>query len=165
MSRLAHGERAAFDSLYLALRPRALGVARLRLGDAEAADVAQQALERVFARASEFTPGRPCLPWFYGIVANEIQSSRRRGARLVLDEASALELPAEEDDAEAQLLERELRRALGSAIDELDADAAHAISALLGGSAPPNVKPATFRKRLSRAYSKLRFLLGDNNAS
>jgi RNA polymerase sigma-70 factor (ECF subfamily) len=165
MSRLAHGERSAFDALYLALRPRALGVARLRLGETEAADVAQQALERVFARASEFTPGRPCLPWFYGIVASEIQSNRRRRARLVLEEAPGLELAAEGDDAEAELLQRELRRALDGAIDELDADAAHAISALLGHASPPDVKPATFRKRLSRAYSKLRLLLGGNNAS
>lgn len=160
MSRLAHGDRTAFDGLYAALGPRALRVARLRVGDAEAQDVAQQALERVFARAGEFTPGRPCLPWFYAIVGNELQAARRRQARWVLDEAAADSVVAPVAGAEATMLERELERALESAVAELDADAAAAIAALLGRGPPPDVKPATLRKRLSRAYAKLRLLLG-----
>ena len=62
MGRLASGERAAFVPLYGALWPRALRLARARLGADGAADVAQSALLKVFARASEFVPGRPCLP-------------------------------------------------------------------------------------------------------
>src|SRR5271169_2868791 len=53
MDRLADGDRAAFDPLYTALRPRAVRLARARLGDAHAEDVAQAVLLRVFARASE----------------------------------------------------------------------------------------------------------------
>jgi RNA polymerase sigma factor (sigma-70 family) len=161
MSRLARGDRTAFDALYAALGPRALRVARLRVGSAEAQDVSQQVLERVFARASDFTPGRPCLPWFYAILGNELQAHRRRRARLVLDvDAATQDLSSAETDAETALLQRELERALDAAITELDADAAAAIAALLGRSAVPNLKPATLRKRLSRAYAKLRLLLG-----
>jgi RNA polymerase sigma-70 factor, ECF subfamily len=160
MSRLARGDRTAFDGLYAALAPRALRAARLRVGDVEAQDVAQQALERVFARAGEFIPGRPCLPWFYAILGNELQAARRRQARLVLDEGAADRVVAPDTGAEATLLERELERALESAIAELDADAAAAIAALLGRGPTPGVQPATLRKRLSRAYAKLRLLLG-----
>ena len=161
MSRLARGDRGAFDGLYGALGPRALRVARLRVGDAEAQDVAQQVLERMFARAGEFTPGRPCLPWFYAILSNELQATRRRQARLLLDEAAADRVVAPDDTgAETMLLQRELERALESAVADLDDHAAAAIAALLGRGTPPDVKPATLRKRLSRAYTKLRLLLG-----
>jgi RNA polymerase sigma factor (sigma-70 family) len=163
MSRLARGDRVAFDGLYAALGERALRVARLRVGDADAADVCQQVLERVLSRASDFEPGRPCLPWFYAILANELRAQRRRRARVVLDESAATNQIAVDADAEAQLLERELRRALDAAVAELDADSAAAIASLLGESPPPHIRPATLRKRISRAYAKLRLLLGANH--
>jgi DNA-directed RNA polymerase specialized sigma24 family protein len=166
MSRLARGDRTAFDGLYLALRERALRVARFQVGHAEAQDVAQRVLERVFAHASDFTPGRPCLPWFYAIVGNELRADRRRSARFVLDDAPALGLAAPDADTntEAKLLERELERALEAAVAELDTDSADAIAGLLGRAKPPDLKPATLRKRLSRAYAKLRLLLGTDHA-
>jgi RNA polymerase sigma-70 factor (ECF subfamily) len=64
MARLAGGDRSAFEALYTALRPRAIRLAEMRVGAANAHDVAQTALLNVFARASEFSPGRPCLPWW-----------------------------------------------------------------------------------------------------
>lgn len=164
MSRLAQGDRSAFDRLYGALGPHALQIARARVGANDAQDVAQRVLERVFARASDFTPGRPCLPWFYAIVSNELRRDRRQRARLVLGENAAVATVAVEPTAEAALLERELERALESAVAELDADAAAAIAVLLGRAPPPDVKPATLRKRLSRAYAKLRLLLGSDHA-
>ncbi len=163
MSRLARGDRSAFDPLYAALRPRAVRLARVRLGDGDAADVAQSALSKVFSRASEFTPGRACLPWFYAIVANEIQAHRRKGARLVLDEAVGEGVVSDQDDAESQLLGRELDRALDLAIEALDEDAANSINAVLGRASVPKLSPATFRKRVSRAYAKLRLLLGGHD--
>ena len=114
---------------------------------------------KVFARASEFVPGRPCLPWFYAIVANEIRASQRKDGRLVADDAVVLGAPSAGDDPEAQLATRELERALEAAIDALDADAAEAIHAVLGRGALPRLSPPTFRKRVSRAYAKLRLLL------
>jgi RNA polymerase sigma-70 factor (ECF subfamily) len=164
MARLACGDRAAFDPLYEALRPRAFRLARTRLDDASAADVVQAALVNVFARASEFTAGRPCLPWFYSIVANEIQARRRRDARLVLDERVPENQTADQADPEAEMIDRELERALELAVDSLDVKAANAVRAMLGRAPMPDVAPATFRKRLSRAYARLRILLGGNHA-
>lgn len=164
MARLAAGDRGAFEPLYAALRPRALGLCRRYVGDAEAADIAQSALLKVFARASEFAAGRPCLPWFYAIVANELRASKRQRARLSLEADPAGATPAAEAPADEQLLARELERALALALDALDASSAEAINAVLGRAPLPGVAPATFRKRVSRAYAKLRLLLGGQDA-
>jgi RNA polymerase sigma-70 factor (ECF subfamily) len=156
LGRLARGDRDAFDPLYAALRPRAERLTQMKLGD-HAADVAQSALMNVFARASEFEPGRACLPWFYAIVSNEIRSARRK-SRDVPEEQ--IEITAEGDDPETEIMRRELLRALEIAIEELDDQAADAIAAVLGRAPMPSVPAATFRKRVSRAYAKLRLLLG-----
>lgn len=164
MTRLAGGDRSAFDPLYAALRPRARALAAARLRNPIAEDVAQNALLRVFARASEFTPGRPCLPWFYAIVANEIRGARRREARMVPMEI-APDGMVDPHDAESAMLERELERALALAIESLDEDSARAIAVVLGRAAPPDLAPATLRKRVSRAYAKLRLFLGGRDAT
>lgn len=162
MGRLAHGDRAAFAPLYAALRPRALRLARARLAPDLAPDVAQSALLRVFARASEFVPGRPCLPWFYAVVANEIRSARRAPRACEEPRDDAL---IDQGDAETQLAARELERALALAIDSLDDASAEAVAAMLGKVPRPAVSPETFRKRLSRAYGRLRLLLGEHDGS
>lgn len=159
MGRLAAGDRGAFEPRFHALYPRALRFAQRRLSAAAAEDVAQSALLKVFAHASRFVPGRSALPWFYAIVANEIRSVRREArAPLVTDaEHEAQEGGSHED----QLLERELLRALERAIDSLDDASAEAIRAQLGHGVRPELTSPTFRKRVSRAYARLRLLLGE----
>src|SRR5262249_18390054 len=147
-----------------ALRPRAMRLVAARLGGTRAADVAQAALTKVFANASSFEPGRPCLPWFYAIVANEIPSAPRPQIRPAPAELRADALP-DAYDAEAQMVDRELGRALELAIDSLDDDAANAIRVLLGREPAADIPRPTFRKRVSRAYAKLRLLLGGHDAS
>lgn len=163
MERLARGDRSAFDPLYVELQPRALRIARLRVGASAAADVAQSALLRVFSRASEFEPGRPCLPWFYGIVANEVRSAKRGTARYVLDPTASAGLIDDAQNAEAALVTRELSRALQLGVDALDVESANALRAMLGLAAMPELRPATFRKRVSRAYAKLRLIFGGHD--
>jgi DNA-directed RNA polymerase specialized sigma24 family protein len=165
MSQLAQGERDAFDPLFRALHPRAIRLARARLGPTRADDAAQAALERVFARAAEFTPGRPVLPWFYAIVANEIRAlAREGGAGRAEAERSAGEAWAvEPEDPERLLLERELRRAVERATASLDDVSAETIAALIGGGARPAIAAPAFRKRVSRAYARLRLLLGGSD--
>ena len=155
MDRLSDGDRGAFEPLYEALRPRALRFARSRLDDAHAEDAAQATLLRVFARASEFERGRPVLPWFYAIAANEIRAIGRKKP-----------IPLEHGDRdpvvdpEAELGDREIARALERAIADLDEESAQAILAVLERVPRPDAAPATFRKRVSRAYARLRILLG-----
>jgi RNA polymerase sigma-70 factor (ECF subfamily) len=157
IARLAHGDRSAFEPLYAALLPRAMGLARMKLGPQAAPDVAQSALLRVFSRASEFEAGRPCLPWFYAIVSNEIRAYQRHDARVVPTEE--IDMVAD-GDPESELAVRELARSLDLAIEALDVPSAEAIHAMLGRGPMPSLPSATFRKRLSRAYAKLRWMLG-----
>jgi RNA polymerase sigma-70 factor, ECF subfamily len=161
MARLAEGDRSAFDALFRALHPRALRLARARLDAANADDVAQSALIKVFARASEFTPGRPVLPWFYAVLSNELRSQLRKQKRTVLTSEC---VEADEQDLEAELLQRELARALELAIAELDRDAAQAIYAILERGERPQIDPVAFRKRVSRAYARLRLYFGGSHA-
>lgn len=165
MAQLAQGERSAFDPLFRALYPRALRLARSRLHSDLAADVAQSALERVFARASEFEPGCPVLPWFYAIVGNELRAqSRRRGSgETCIGEERLEPVDAALDDPEAMFLEQERHLILDRGIASLDAASAEAIAVVLGRGAPPPIAAPTFRKRLSRAYARLRALLGDSD--
>lgn len=164
MDRLAGGDRSAFDPLYEALRPRAARLVAMRLRAELVPDVVQSALLQVFAHASDFCPGRPCLPWFYAIVANEIRGAARRHARDVPTELAddALVDPREPESA---LVARELHEALHEAIAALDDDAASAIRAVLGLHAPPAIARAAFRKRVSRAYARLRLMLRGHDAS
>jgi DNA-directed RNA polymerase specialized sigma24 family protein len=161
MARLADGDRAAFDPLFRAFHPRAVRLARLRLSDADALDAAQSALENVFARASEFTAGRPALPWFYAVVANEVQAiARRQGVATRRDAGpEAIDAASAPGDPEGDLTRAELRAALAAAIDALDPVSASAIAGLLGDAPPLPVSPAASRKRVSRAYARLRQLL------
>ena len=161
MARLSQGERDAFDPLFRALHPRALRLARSRLPEDRAADAAQAVLMRVFARASEFEAGRPALPWFYAVAANEIHGARRRTIALgqrAAPEALADALPAE-GNPEGLLVERELHACLGRAIAALDDVSAEAIRCLLEDRPCKGAGSVAFRKRVSRAYAKLRLLL------
>ncbi|MBL8602913.1 MAG: sigma-70 family RNA polymerase sigma factor [Myxococcales bacterium] len=163
MARLARGDRAAFDPLFRALLPRARAVLRRRLAGAEVDDVAQSALLKLFANASEFEPGRALLPWFYALVGNELRAVTRRAAhRAVTVDPDAAELSRGGDDPEQALIEQELRMALRDAVASLDDTSRAAIAALLG-EAPPRVDGETsesaLRKRLSRAYARLRLRL------
>jgi RNA polymerase sigma-70 factor (ECF subfamily) len=156
MSRLADGDRAAFDPLFRALWPRALAAAKRRLEASAASDAAQTTMMKLFARAPEFRRGSPLLPWFYAIVANEVRAVSRRDRGH--DEAD--ESLRADDDPEGLAIVRELRSALAQAVESLDAPSAEAIAALLGEGERPAIDDAAFRKRVSRAYAKLRVLLG-----
>jgi len=162
MARLSSGDRAAFDPLFRALYPRAVRFARSKLPEDQAADAAQRVLMKVFARASQFEPGRPALPWFYAVAGNELRTLERQAAQgrrrqVAADHADAVAAP---DDPERLLLDRELHAALDRAVAELDDESADAILAMLGEARRPGLAPATFRKRVSRAYARLRILLG-----
>jgi RNA polymerase sigma factor (sigma-70 family) len=159
MARLADGDRAAFDPLFRALYPLALRVASARVGPQRGEDVAQASLVKLFARADDFEPGRPVVPWLYAIVANEVRAVLRSPSRDQRPIDAAFDV-ASERDTEATIVEAELERALDDAIRALDASAAAAIAALLGRGPPPAISSTAFRKRISRAYARLRILLG-----
>jgi RNA polymerase sigma-70 factor (ECF subfamily) len=161
MARVSDGERGAFTPLFHALHPRALAVASRRLDRSHAAEVAQSSMVKLFANAAAFTPGRPVLPWFYAVVANEVRAELRRHRKVT--GAVSDDVPAGDPGADDALAERDLRRALQQCVDALDPVSAEAIASLLGEAPPPTIAPAAYRKRLSRAYARLRILLGGDH--
>jgi len=156
MSRLADGDRSAFEPLFQSLWPRALAAAGRRLEPHAASDAAQSTMMKLFARAPEFVRGSPVLPWFYAIAANEIRAIVRRAR----PDVEVDETLASGDDPERAAMDRELRAAVAQAIEALDGPSAEAIAALLGEGERPRIDDAAFRKRVSRAYARLRMLLG-----
>jgi RNA polymerase sigma-70 factor (ECF subfamily) len=161
MDRLAGGDRRAFEPIFRALWPRALAAANRRLGGQGADDAAQSTMMKLFSHASEFERGSPVLPWFYAIAGNEIRAALRR-LKPHADVEAAMRVPAD-GDPQRSAIERELRQALARALESLDADSAEAIAALLGDQERPAIESAAFRKRVSRAYAKLRILLGGHH--
>jgi RNA polymerase sigma-70 factor (ECF subfamily) len=162
MARLSRGDRDAFDPLFRALHPRAARLARVRLPPDRASDAAQAIMLKVFARASEFEAGSPVLPWFYAVSANELRTHERRRARenaRATAESGARDVSGP-DDPERLVLERELRRLVDQALAALDDTSAQAIASLLDETPPQSPGGPAFRKRVSRAYARLRLLLG-----
>ena len=165
MARAANGDRTALHPLFAALHTRALRLARRSLPEDQAMDAAQAIVTKVFARAIDFEPGRPALPWFYAIASGELRTltRRRNMSRTRSGDADAVEAIPAASTPEDELLDAEVRGALQRAIALLDGPSAEAIAELLGERAP-NVPRATFRKRLSRAIARLRIMMREADA-
>jgi RNA polymerase sigma factor (sigma-70 family) len=161
MVRLADGDRSAFTPLFEALYPRAIAVARRRLDETHAEDAAQRTMTAIFSRAIEFTPGRPVLPWFYAIAANETHTLARTVRRAESREApdSAGAVVAADDDPERALALAERRALLREAVATLDPASAEAITNHLADDPNAGPRSPALRKRLSRAIARLRTLL------
>jgi RNA polymerase sigma-70 factor (ECF subfamily) len=160
LSRLADGDRAAFDPLFERVWPLACSFATRLLPAADAEDAAQQALLAVFAHAAEYDPARPALPWILGIVAWECRTLRRRRQRRreALVPTPDAQLGPGAPSPEEELVRHQLAEAVTAALGTLAATDLDTLTAALAGdpSAWPPVLGATFRKRLSRALARLR---------
>jgi RNA polymerase sigma factor (sigma-70 family) len=123
MARLADGDRDAFGAVFRALRPALLTVCRRALAnDADADDAAQLTLEKIFEQAAEYDSRRPALPWALTIAAWECATIRKRRQRARTDPLPEAELPSAAHTVEQQAIEEDLRRALGEAVEKLNAE-------------------------------------------
>jgi RNA polymerase sigma factor (sigma-70 family) len=156
LTALAGGDRTAFDPLFRRLWPLLRGFARRFLPTHDADDAAQEALLRVFRRASEFDSSRDALAWILGIAAWQIRTHRTKARRRREDISDAA--PEREDPAaspEDQAAARERARRLARALGELSpADAVTLIAYARGER--PDLPGATFRKRVERALTRLK---------
>lgn len=159
MRRLADGDRAAFEPVYAALWPAIGAFCRRMLRDGpDAEDAAQQALLKVFDRASTFEPEADALTWALAIAAWECRTVRRRRSRSreAPDEhatAVAADAPTPEDAVIARELEDAAREVLGTLSET---DRATLLSTVLERGGDPSVSGAAFRKRRERAWARLR---------
>jgi RNA polymerase sigma-70 factor, ECF subfamily len=155
MALLARGDRSVFTQVFERLWPRTLRHCRAILkNDADAADAAQQALSKLFERASEYDPRRPALPWALGIASWECRTLLKRQARRreVPEDDALLALPTggQEDQVERQLADAALT-ALGTLSD---ADRETLLATFWDEAA--SVGGPTLRKRRERALVRLR---------
>src|SRR5262249_9524920 len=112
-------------------------------------------LVKVFARAHELDPARDALAWILAVAAYECRTVRKKGARsreATADDALAA-APDGAPNAEDEAIAKEVRAALTDALGTLRASDVERISAALEGRRDAG---ARFRKRLQRAYERLR---------
>ena len=118
MGRIAKGDEPAFRLLSRRYAARGIALARRITGnDADAEELVQEALLRVWINAPRWRPLAAFRTWFYRVVLNLSLSRRRRGPFLPLEAAGDPADPS--PDASLALERRETDRRIAAAIAEL----------------------------------------------
>jgi RNA polymerase sigma-70 factor (ECF subfamily) len=120
MARVARGDERAFQLLARRHLPAMLGLARRILRNAaEAEDVAQEALMRVWTHAPRWQPLALFRTWLTRVVVNLCLDRKRRAPWVELEAAGEIIDPAPSASEKAESDERE--RMVAAAIDKLPA--------------------------------------------
>jgi DNA-directed RNA polymerase specialized sigma24 family protein len=136
--------------------PIVLALATRWVGPAEADDVAQRTLLKLFERSHQYDPTRDARAWVVAVALWEVRTERRRAFRMWRRRAESAPLVEPVDlceTAEERLLRDELHRRLGSLIGEMSPLDQETLDAFARGERSPG---ARFRKRLERALARLR---------
>ncbi|MEQ1502983.1 MAG: sigma-70 family RNA polymerase sigma factor [Myxococcota bacterium] len=153
MARLADGDRAAFDPLYEALWPLVSGFCGRRLGDrAKGEDAAQQALVRVFQKASLYDARRPALPWVLAFATWECRTLAGAASRRREDDLADAGVGGA--DPETELLRADLLYAVRALVGELGPSDEAALWAWMEHDLDRGPLGATLRKRVERARKR-----------
>lgn len=155
MARLADGDRSAFTPVFRALWTPMLRFCRtLTKNDADAADAAQAAMEKILERANDYDKARPAMPWAFAIAGWECRTLRRKSSRRRETSADVAPEPIHES-SEEDFVERDLARAAFEALGDLSAEDRATLIATFTEEAA-SVSGATLRKRRQRALARLR---------
>lgn len=155
LAELADGDRSVFSAVFKQLWPPMYRFCMSLLrNEADAADAAQEALAKIFERASDYDRSRRALPWALAIAAWECKSLRRKLVRRKEISAEEASEPAGEDAQEA-LLRRDLVGAALSAMGALSPTDHETLVATFWDESAA-VSGATLRKRRERALTRLR---------
>lgn len=118
MLRIAAGDQPAFRVLARRYAPLALRLARRVMGNsADAEEIVQEAMLRLWVNAPRWRPMASFRTWFYRVVINLCLNRKRRAPFLPIEEASDPADPT--PDAVARIERRETERALAAAIAAL----------------------------------------------
>jgi RNA polymerase sigma-70 factor, ECF subfamily len=156
MARLADGDRSVFARVFeLLWEPIRRFCLSLLRNEADAADAAQEAMQKILERAAvDYDRERAAMPWAMAIAGWECRTiARRRFRRREVVEQAAGERPGA--DAEAELVQRDLTRAAVAALGELS-DADHETLVATFWDEAASASGATLRKRRERALGRLR---------
>lgn len=162
MSAAADGDRAAIDPLFATLWPIGVRFATRFVDDvALAEDCAQEAFVRLFGQLSQYDRERDALTWALTHVTWHARTARRkRERRKEVADSSESRGSNERDvvDGTSLVEERELVRAALVALESLAARDVEIIAAAItdDDELRRTIAPATFRKRLERAFARLR---------
>ena len=125
LARLGDGDRSVFSLVFHRLwGPLQRFCFSMLKHDADAADAAQQAMGKIFERASEYDPERPAMPWALAIAAWECRTLQRQRFRRREAPADAAVEPVDEQ-AEEALIRRDLTQAALDAMSELPLSLIH----------------------------------------
>jgi len=157
MARLADGDRTAFTPVFRTLWPKVYRLCRhLLQSSADAEDAAQQAMEKILSRASEYDLSRPAQPWALGIAGWECRSLRKRTTRRrELSDEAAPDPRDARPGADDALVERDLVAGAMAALGTLSSNDQETLLASYFDRASA-VSGATLRKRRERALDRLR---------
>jgi RNA polymerase sigma-70 factor (ECF subfamily) len=155
MARLADGDRAVFSRVFeLLWGPTHRLCLGLLKNDADASDAAQEAMQKILERASEYDRRRPAMPWALAIAGWECRTlARRRGRRHEAPERDMGERAGAH--AEDAIAERDLISAAATALGTLSEADRETLLATFSDAAA-SVSGATLRKRRERAVVRLR---------
>ncbi len=154
MARLADGDRSVFTGVFEALwEPIQRLCLSLLKNDADAADAAQNAMQKILERSSTYDKSRPAMPWAMAIAAWECRTLARRRSRR---KESTEDVTAQGGEhPEGDFVQRNLTAAAVAALGELSASDRETLVATFWDEAA-SVSGATLRKRRERALNRLR---------
>lgn len=121
--------------------------------------MAQQALLKIFGKASTFDRSRDALAWSLGIAANEYRSHRRKLDNRSMESAdTALATLAHDEHPEAIAIRNDLTHAVRSVMANLRPQDLEAVLAAMFDAPRPSISSPAFRKRLQRGLQNARRL-------
>lgn len=154
MARLADGDRAVFAGVFeLLWGPIQRLCITLLKNDADAADAAQEAMQKILERASDYDKSRPAMPWAMAIAAWECRTVlRKRTRRREVDDTGP---DRAGEHQEEEFVQRNLTSAALAALGELSQADRETLIATFWDEAA-SVSGATLRKRRERALDRIR---------
>jgi RNA polymerase sigma-70 factor (ECF subfamily) len=157
LSALADGDRSSFNRVYHRVWPVIRSyAAKLLENHSDSEDAAQESLLKVFSRAADYRKDADALTWIYTLTTYECMTIRqkRRRRREDTDDSKFNQLESKHLGPEEQILTEDLRAAVRRALDDLSETDRETIVSMIYETTRPDVKAATFRKRLERALAR-----------
>lgn len=160
MTRLADGDRGAFDEVY----ERTFHVVKAFAGrfmgspnDSE--DIAQQTLVKIFGQAQNYNRSSDALSWILTIASFECRTLRqkyRRKREDSLDLGGIETLASEQRSPEEVAILDDLKKCLLNTLDDLSVVDRESILISVTDGIRPEIPAATFRKRVQRGLYALK---------